>query len=71
MSAAADENGFSDIRFIIYSYLSGENAGKLMAVVEAPSGNRLGAMLDALESDWASPYSVTWPRSDGTSTVSP
>ena len=54
MSAAADENGFSDIRFTVYSYLSGENAGKLMAVVEAPSGNRLGAMLDALESDWAS-----------------
>jgi len=54
MSAAADENGFSDIRFIIYSYLSGENAGKLMAVVEAPSGNRLGAMLDAPESDGAS-----------------
>ena len=25
-----------------------------MAVVEAPNGNRLGAMLDALESDWAS-----------------
>ena len=54
MSAAADENGFSDIRFTVYSYLSGENAGKLMAVVEAPSGNRLGAMLDELESDWAS-----------------
>ncbi len=54
MSAAADENGFSDIRFTVYSYLSGENAGKLMAVVEAPNGNRLGAMLDALESDWAS-----------------
>ena len=54
MSAAADENGFSDIRFAVYSYLSGENAGKLMAVVQAPNGNRLGAMLDALESDWAS-----------------
>ena len=54
MSAAADENGFSDIRFTVYSYLSGENAGKLMAVVEAPNGNRLGAMLDELESDWAS-----------------
>ena len=54
MSAAADENGFSDIRFTVYSYLSGENAGKLMTVVEAPNGNRLGAMLDELESDWAS-----------------
>ena len=54
MSAAADENGFSDIRFTVYSYLSGENAGKLMAVVEASDGNRLGAMLDALESEWAS-----------------
>ena len=54
MSAAADENGFSDIRFTVYSYLSGENVGKLMAVVEAPNGNRLGAMLDELESDWAS-----------------
>ena len=54
MSAAADENGFSDIRFTVYSYLSGENAGKLMTVVEAPNGIRLGAMLDELESDWAS-----------------
>ena len=54
MSAAADENGFSDIRFTVYRYLSNENAGKLMAVVEAPNGNRLGAMLDALESEWAS-----------------
>lgn len=53
MSAAADENGFSDIRFTVYSYLTGENAGKLMAVIEAPDGNRLGAMLDALETDWA------------------
>ena len=34
--------------------LTGENAGKLMTVVEAPNGNRLGAMLDELESDWAS-----------------
>ena len=54
MSAAADENGFSDIRFTVYTYLSGENAGKLMTVVEAPNGNRLGAMLDELETDWAS-----------------
>ena len=54
MSAAADENGFSDIRYTVYSYLSGENAGKLMTVVEAPNGNRLGAMLDELETDWAS-----------------
>ena len=53
MSAAASENGFSDIRFTVYSYLTGENAGKLMAVIEAPDGNRLGAMLDALETDWA------------------
>ena len=53
MSAAASENGFSDIRFTVYSYLTGENAGKLMAVIEAPDGNRLGAMLDALERDWA------------------
>ena len=53
MSAAADENGFSDIRFTVYSYLTGENAGKLMAVIEAPNGKRLGAMLDALETDWA------------------
>lgn len=54
MSAAEDENGLSDIRFTVYRYLSGENAGKLMAVVEAPNGNRLDAMLDALESEWAS-----------------
>ena len=54
MSAEADKNGFSDIRFTVYSYLSGENAGKLMAVVQAPTGKRLGAMLDELESDWAS-----------------
>ena len=53
MSAAADENGFSDIRFTVYSYLTGENAGKLMAVIQAPNGNRLGAMLDELEADWA------------------
>ena len=50
---AADKNGFSDIRFTVYSYLTGENAGKLMAVIEAPNGNRLGAMLDALETEWA------------------
>jgi len=54
MSAAADENGFSDISFTIYQYLTGENAGKLMAVIQAPNGNRLGAMLDALETEWAS-----------------
>jgi hypothetical protein len=53
MSAAADENGFSDIRFTVYSYLTGENAGKLMAVIQAPNGNRLGAMLDELEQPWA------------------
>jgi len=54
MSAAADENGFSDISFTIYQYWTGENAGKLMAVIQAPNGNRLGAMLDALETEWAS-----------------
>jgi len=25
-----------------------------MAVIQAPNGNRLGAMLDALETEWAS-----------------
>jgi hypothetical protein len=54
LSATADDNGFADIRFTVYRYLSGENAGKLMASIQAPDGNRLGAMLDALESDWAS-----------------
>ena len=54
LSATADNNGFADIRFTVYRYLSGENAGKLMASIEAPDGYRLGAMLDALDSEWAS-----------------
>jgi hypothetical protein len=37
----------------VYTYLTGENAGKLMAVIQAPNGNRLGAMLDELEEEWA------------------
>ena len=36
-----------------YDHMTGENAGNLMSVIQAPNGNRLGAMLDALESDWA------------------
>ena len=34
--------------------MTGQNAGRLMAVIRASNSSRLGAMLNAHETDWAS-----------------
>ena len=55
LANAAKSNGFEDTSLNVYSYLSGEHAGKMMVVAQAPNGERLGAFLDSLSSDWAAP----------------
>ena len=55
LADAAKSNGFDDISMNVYSYLSGQHAGKLMVVAQAPNGARLGAFLDNMNSDWAAP----------------
>lgn len=55
LSTAAKANGFEDVSMAAYAYLSGEHAGKLLVVAQAPTGARLGAFLDNMSSSWAAP----------------
>lgn len=55
INAAADENGFEDASLAVYAYLTGEEAGNMLVVVQAPSENRLGAFLDQMDSQWLAP----------------
>ena len=53
MEAAAARNGFDDISVALYvSVASGDLAGTVMASVQAPNGDRLGAFFDQRESSW-------------------
>jgi hypothetical protein len=52
---AASENSFGDITVSAQSYLTGENAGKLLVQVSAPNTTRLGEFLDQIDSDWIAP----------------
>ncbi|MDC0545606.1 hypothetical protein OAO62_02075 [Gammaproteobacteria bacterium] len=53
MEVAAARNGFDDISVALYvSVASGDRAGTVMASVQAPNGDRLGAFFDQRESSW-------------------
>jgi len=51
--AAAAENGFEDVAMVAYGIDTGEHAGKIMASIQAPTPERLGAFIDARSSKWA------------------
>jgi hypothetical protein len=55
ITGAAKENGFDDIALAAYGSLTGEEAGNLLVVIQAPNGNRLGQFLDQMNSDWMAP----------------
>jgi len=50
---SASKNGFGDIAMVAYGIDTGVHAGKVMASIQAPSADRLGAFMDARGSDWA------------------
>ena len=53
MEAAAAENGFEDISVALWgSVTSGDRAGTVMASVQAPTSERLGAFFDERQSSW-------------------
>jgi hypothetical protein len=61
MEAAAAKNGFDDISVAVYvSIASGDRAGTVMASVQAPNGNRLGAFFDQRESSWMTKSMATF-----------
>ncbi len=51
----ATKRGFEDVSLSIHGFLTGEDAGKLLVMVRAPSKERLGNFLDQLDSDWMAP----------------
>ena len=51
----ATKRGFGDVSLSAHAYLAGEDAGDLLVMVRAPSKNRLGNILDQLNSDWMAP----------------
>lgn len=55
INTAASENGFEDVSLAAYTYLTGEEAGNFLVVVQAPNEKRLGAFLDQMDSEWMSP----------------
>ena len=55
MEKAAAENGFGDISVAVYGATTlGDRAGSVMASVQAPTPERLGAFFDQRDSDWMS-----------------
>jgi hypothetical protein len=53
MEEAASENGFGDITVALWgSVTSGDRAGTVMASVQAPTSERLGAFFDQRDSSW-------------------
>ena len=53
MESAAANNGFDDISVALYgSVTSGDRAGTVMASVQAPTSERLGAFFDQRNSAW-------------------
>ena len=61
MEAAAARNGFDDISVALYvSVASGDRAGTVMASVQAPNGDRLGAFFDQRESSWMTKSMATF-----------
>jgi len=55
MENAAANNGFADISVALYgSVTSGDRAGTVMASVQAPTSERLGAFFDQRDSAWMS-----------------
>lgn len=51
----ASENNFADVSLTAYSFLTGDQAGNLLVVVQAPTARRLGEFLDQLNSGWLAP----------------
>ena len=51
----ATKRGFGDVSLSAHAFLAGEDAGDLLVMVRAPSKNRLGNILDQLNSDWMAP----------------
>jgi hypothetical protein len=53
MEKAAAENGFEDIKVALFGYLAGgDRALNVMASIQAPSSERLGAFFDQRQSSW-------------------
>lgn len=52
---AASENGFEDVSLTAYSFLTSDQAGNLLVIVQAPTPKRLGAFMDQLNSGWMAP----------------
>lgn len=51
----ATKRGFGDVSLSAHAFLAGEDTGDLLVMVRAPSKNRLGNILDQLNSDWMAP----------------
>ncbi len=53
MEAAAAQNGFEDIQMVVFEgFGAGDWARMVMASIQAPSVERLGAFFDQNRSDW-------------------
>ena len=62
MEAAAAENGFGDIQVAVFEAAgAGDRAGMVIASVQAPNLQRLGAFLDERWSSWMAESMSTFP----------
>ncbi len=62
MEAAAAENGFEDIQMVVFEgFGAGDWARMVMASVQAPSVERLGAFLDEMRSPWMAESMSAFP----------
>ena len=62
MENAASENGFDDIEFVVFEgFGAGDWSRMAMASIQAPSIERLGAFMDARQSDWMAESMSAFP----------
>ena len=62
MENAASENGFDDIEFVVFEgFGAGDWTRMAMASIQAPSIERLGAFMDARQSDWMAESMSAFP----------
>ena len=53
LEAAYHSNGFDDVHIAAYRVNTGDNSGNIMVSSSAPTPERIGAVMDALEEPWA------------------
>ena len=60
--AVVQANGFEDVTFSAFQINTGDDTGKIMVAIQAPSNQRLGEYLDARGESWNAAAIEKFPK---------